>query len=106
MLFAICLFIIMVDIDALKQLWFSSTIAKFNKKHRCRFENVMKSNHKGRQTNLKINIPSWSLMSGAKEMSHHIQSCIILYTENRAITARVIARNVFAACIILTISCI
>ena len=45
-------------------------------------------------------------MSEAKEMSHHIQSRILLFTENRAITACVIEKNVFAACMILTVSCI
>ena len=40
----------MVDIDALEQLHFSNTIAKFNKKHRCCIENFMKSNHNERHT--------------------------------------------------------
>ena len=50
MLFTVCLFIVMVDIDALEQLWLSSTTVKFNKKHRRCIENVMNSNHKGMQT--------------------------------------------------------
>ena len=50
MLFTFYLFIIAVDIDALEQLWFTSTIAEFNKKNRSYIENVMKSNHKGRPT--------------------------------------------------------
>ena len=45
-------------------------------------------------------------MSEAKELSHHIKRCIILYTENRAIRACLIQKKVFAACIILTVSCI
>ena len=45
-------------------------------------------------------------MSEAKETSHHIQIRILLYTECRAITACVIEKNVFVACMILTISCI
>ena len=106
MLFTIYLFIIMVDIDALEQLRFSSTIAQFNKKHRYCIENVMKSNHKEGKQKLEINTLSRSLMSERKEMSHHIQSRILLFTENRAITACVIQKNVFGACIILTISCI
>ena len=103
MLFTVYFFIITMDIDALKQQWFSSTLAKFNKKHGCCIENVMKSNHKGRQ---EINICSQSLVSEAKEMSHHIQSRILLYTENRAITACIIEKSVFAAFMILTVSCI
>ena len=65
----------------------------------------MKLNHKGRQTKAG-DIRSWSLISEGKEMSHHILSRLLLYTENRAITACVIEKNVFAACMILTVSCI
>ena len=85
MLFTIYLVIIMLDIGALERRWFGCTIAKFNKKHRCYTKTVMKSNHKGRQTKAEMNIRSRSLMSQAKKMSHHIQSRILLYTENRGI---------------------
>ena len=103
MLFTIYLFIVRVDIDALEQLWFNSTIAKFDKKHVCCIEHLMKSNH---ELKLKINIRNRSLMSEAQEMSHHIQCRMILYAESRAITACVIQKNAFAVCIILTVSCI
>ena len=45
-------------------------------------------------------------MFKAKEMLHHIQSRMLLYTKNRAITACLIEKTVFAACMILTASCI
>ena len=48
MLFTIYLFIIMVDINALEQQCFRSTVAKLHKKNRCYIENVIKWNHKGR----------------------------------------------------------
>ena len=78
MLFTIYLFIIMADINALEQRWFSNTIAKFNKKHRC-IENVMKSNHKGK-LKLDINIRSQSLMSEAKgNVASHTKPYIIVH---------------------------
>ena len=39
-------------------------------------------------------------MSEAQEMSHHVQSRTLLYTENRAVTTCVIQKNVFDACVI------
>ena len=67
----------------------------------------MKSNHKGRQTKASfLTFGSRSSLSEAKEMSHHIQSHMLLYTKNRATRACVIEKNAFAACMILTVSCI